>query len=106
MLGPDSAGDRKNYTLFLEAGRPVPFSLGEALERKLRENPHYGYCISLGQLTPVRVFQVERNAYAAYVDRERREGRRIGDIKPAVLSARDGWPQVFEGGYVQAPGEE
>ncbi len=99
MLAPDEDGGGPRYTLYLESERPPPADLGLRLERRLEENPHYRYCRSLGQLQPLAIFRVNRAAHAVYIDHRRRDDERLGDIKPAALSAETGWSRRFSGGY-------
>ena len=45
MLAPDGEpGGRSGYTLYLESRRGPPADLGDRLDRRLGENPHYRYC--------------------------------------------------------------
>jgi hypothetical protein len=92
MLAPDVSPDdgREGYVLYVEADA-LPLDLAAALERELRRNPHYAWCVDLGQLRPARVEQVGPGAGQAYLDRCQRLGQRLGDIKPASLDARSGW---------------
>ena len=101
MLAPDTEAGVTAYTLYLEARRGPPVELAEHLDRRLGENPHYRYCRRLGQLGPPRVFRVERDAHTVYLEHQRRAGQRLGDIKPAALSADSGWSRRFSGGYVR-----
>jgi hypothetical protein len=97
MLAPDQAGGGWGYTLFLEGQAPEG-AVG-LLDRALRRNPHYAYCRDLGQLQPVRLFLIADRAYETFVSLLNREGSRIGDIKPAVLSRITVWSSTFSGGY-------
>ena len=103
MLAPDEGDSTPAYTLYLESRRPPPPELGPWIERRLEENPHYRYCRSLGQLEPLRIFRVEGGAHAVYVAHCHRAGQRLGDIKPAALSAESGWGRRFSGGYAGGP---
>lgn len=94
MLAPELDADPPGYVLYL-GGDAAPRDLGAALERGLRENPHYAYAVDLGQLAPARVVAVGGRGYERYSDRLVAEGRRLGDIKPTPLSARGGWGAVF-----------
>lgn len=92
MLAPED-GSPPFYMLFL-AGQAPP-DLADRLDGALRANPHYAWCRALGQLGPARVARVEGDAFSAYIEACRRAGQRLGDIKPAALSARSGWTQDF-----------
>jgi len=61
-----------------------------AIDIALRENFHYDYCRKLGQLKEVEVVVV-KNGAQQYIDNCVRFGMRLGDIKPACLSNRQGW---------------
>jgi hypothetical protein len=76
-------GDR--YTLYSETGVDI-----EVIENALRENFHYDYCRKLGQLQKVNVVIIQ-NGDRQYMDNCLRFGMRLGDIKPAYLSNRQGW---------------
>lgn len=90
---------RPGYTLYLESRRPLPAGLAAALDEVLAENLHYRHCVELGQLAPARVFRVAADAHHVYLERQRRSGKRLGDIKPTALSTEDGWSRHFEGRY-------
>jgi hypothetical protein len=63
------------------------------IEKGLRENFHYDYCRELGQLEKAEVVKI-KNGGRQYIDNCLRFGMRLGDIKPAYLSNREGW--VFQ----------
>jgi hypothetical protein len=94
------------YTLFIEAPTltdDILRLLGSELETALQENYHYRYCRELGQLGPVRVFRINRDALAAYLSFCQTHGQRAGDIKPVALHRLGGWSQVFQGRMVKMP---
>ncbi len=112
LLAPEREGRAARYALFVElpsgAGHPVrgqqtlraapetlPVKLAERLEQELRTNPHYAYCVRLGQLLPVAVVPIERGADRLYLARMQAEGRRLGGIKPAALSAATDWRRTL-----------
>ncbi len=98
MLAPetDSAG-AWSYTLFAE-GTALP-ELTARLDAALRENPHYALCRDLGQLGPLRSFQIVSHAYETFCAVGISEGQRPGDIKPRALSSRTDWRQRFSAGH-------
>lgn len=106
MLAPDDEGGRPGYTLYLDSRRPSPPGLAENLERGLAENPHYRWCVRLGQLAPARVFRVVGDPHHLYIEHCRRAGQRLGDIKPNALSAESGWSRSFPGRYLAAAAGE
>ncbi len=102
MLAPDggqNGGGHSSYTLYLESDRRPPPGLADRLEAALAENPHYRYCIELGQLGPARLFRVAGDGHQVYLEHRRRAGQRLGDVKPAALSPEVGWSERFAGYY-------
>jgi hypothetical protein len=95
MLAPDEDDNGCGYTLFVDrefADRP---NLRVALERALRGNPHYSWCVDLGQLRPARVAPTAPDAERRYVDACVARGRRLGDVKPVSLDTWTGWRGVL-----------
>lgn len=95
MLAPDRKNGVSRYLLFLESPKAPPRTLGADLDSRLRENPHYDYCLRIGQLAPIEVLRVRGNAFERYARRLRSRGQRLGDIKPSALSALPDWRQAF-----------
>jgi hypothetical protein len=94
MLAPETTDAGVAYTLLVEPGEPaeaLPDRLEASLERALRQNPHYAWCVDLGQLRPARVVRVGPHADRAYLDACVARGQRLGDVKPAALHRDDGW---------------
>jgi len=81
------------YTLYLDGLAPP--DVARVLDESLSENPHYAYCRRLGQLGPPRLRYVQGDAYSMYCQRLQSLGQRLGDIKPASLSALTGWSTWF-----------
>jgi hypothetical protein len=102
MLAPDALDDVVCYTLFTETDVPPSPGFGEQLEQALERNPHYAHCVRLGQLATARLYCISGNGFEAFATQCRRRGLRLGNIKPAALSAYDGWAGVFEGRYLSA----
>ncbi len=95
MLAPEAgAAGCWSYTLFAEG--EVPRELIACLDTELRGNPHYALCRDLGQLGPLRCFEVAADAYRIFCETSVSEGRRFGDIKPQTLSLRHDWRSRFE----------
>lgn len=87
LLAPEG-DDPPRYTLFIEgAAAPSP----EALDAALAENPHYAWCRRLGQLGPAAVARIGPGGPEAWVQEAQDRGQRLGDIKPAALSASKDW---------------
>lgn len=97
LLAPEKdAEDRIAYVLYLDPGGGAPAAeLDLALDRRLSANPHYRWARELGQLGAAQVVSVGAEAETVYLQREHRRGRRMGDVKPAVLSSESGWGRRF-----------
>jgi GH3 auxin-responsive promoter len=97
MLAPRRTPDGLRYTLFVEMdGAPSP-ALAPALETELRRNPHYAWCVDLGQLQPAEVVRTAAHANERYIDACVRKGMTLGDVKPASLRAELDWHDVLAG---------
>lgn len=101
LLAPEE-GTVPGYVLYLESAAP-PLGLSQAVEEELAANPHYRLCVALGQLTPVRIFQIEKDAFPLYLRRFRERGQRMGDVKPLALSPLSGWSGIFPGRFLANP---
>lgn len=99
LLAPDHHNNHPGYTLFVEAPT-LPAGLANTLDRELRANPHYDYCLRLGQLTPVKVFHIREAGYATFTTRCTSAGQRLGNIKPSALSPHPDWSGFFIGHYL------
>ncbi|MEQ1508490.1 MAG: GH3 auxin-responsive promoter family protein, partial [Myxococcota bacterium] len=86
LLAPEGAG----YVLYAEH----PVDPG-ALDRALSDNPHYRWCVSVGQLAPVRVVRVGPEAGGRYLRAVAAGGRRLGDVKATRLEPTGGWSEVL-----------
>jgi hypothetical protein len=91
MLAPERTPAGVAYTLLVEPEGALPEGLEASLERALRQNPHYAWCVDLGQLRPARVVRVGPHADRAYLAACVARGQRLGDVKPAALQRDDGW---------------
>ena len=91
MLAPEMTTAGVSYTLFVHRGASIPPDCSAALERELRRNPHYAWCVDLGQLAPASIVAVGPGADRAYVDACVRRGQRSGDVKPVSLHQSTGW---------------
>jgi hypothetical protein len=100
MLAPDKSDGLTGYTLFVESRDTLSPDMARQLEEKLSENPHYDYCIKLGQLRPAKIFQVRNDAAAAYEARMIANQMKVGDIKLPALSTLDSWHDFFVGEYL------
>jgi hypothetical protein len=94
MLAPEEDQPIWRYTLYLEG--PSSPDLARRLDVAMRKNPHYAWCRDLGQLREVEIVSIEFGGYEAFVAREMKHGRRLGEIKPVALSARSGWMECFQ----------
>jgi len=108
LLAPERDGRAARYALFVESSigadrtgsAPETWrgKLAERLEQALRANPHYAYCVRLGQLLPAAVVPIGRGADRLYLARLQAEGKRLGGIKPTALSAATDWRRTFLAG--------
>jgi len=106
MIAPEKTGDVPSYVLFLEsAGQISANDVVEDLDLRLQDNYHYNYCRKLGQLERPRVFLIdrnpERNASDIYLEESQARGKKIGNVKPTVLSSQFGWSKKFRGKYAE-----
>jgi GH3 auxin-responsive promoter len=106
MLAPEPSPGGIAYTLLVEPEGPMPPGLATALERELRRNPHYAWCVDLGQLQPARVACVPPGADQAYVEVCAARGQRLGDVKPVSLQRESGWEAALCGAPYRAPSPE
>ncbi|HEY1170481.1 MAG TPA: GH3 auxin-responsive promoter family protein [Verrucomicrobiae bacterium] len=98
FLAPDTDDESNpHYTLYAEGNLPERFDA--VIEQALRENPHYAYCRDLGQLKPLRVFQINERAEEKFFQRAVAKGARLGELKPMGFSKVTGWSEFFEGRY-------
>jgi hypothetical protein len=99
MLAPEERGSSVCYTLFIEADEydadRMETHLAAMLEAGLRANPHYAWCVDIGQLHPARVVRVGPGAGRAYVDFCVAQGQRMGDVKPVSLHPGTEWSRVL-----------
>jgi GH3 auxin-responsive promoter len=98
LLAPDEDGPNRRYTLYAE-GEIQP-ELAILLDVLLAKNPHYAWCRQLGQLQPLRLFHIKTGGREIFFTHETLRKKRLGEIKPLVLSLQTGWTQVFEGDYL------
>ena len=91
LVAPDRTAAGIAYTLFVATDGPIQPDLAARLERALRLNPQYAWCVDLGQLRPARVARVGPGAMSAFIDACVARGQRLGDVKPVSLSAATGW---------------
>lgn len=95
MLVPETGEQGSRYVLLLETEQEIPGGLDAALDGALRANPHYDYCVNLGQLLPAAIRRVPANAYQRFVRHLTARNQRLGDIKPQALSSLPDWGDVF-----------
>jgi hypothetical protein len=91
MLAPDRCAAGIAYTLFVASDGQTDPDLAARLERALRLNPQYAWCVDLGQLRPARVAGVGPGAMSAFIGVCVAGGQRLGDVKPVSLSTATGW---------------
>lgn len=86
LLAPEERG----YVLYTEDPADA-----ERLETLLSANPHYRWCVALGQLAPARVVVVRAGAAERYVLAKEATGMRRGDVKPPRLEPTGGWDEAL-----------
>ncbi|HEV2854596.1 MAG TPA: GH3 auxin-responsive promoter family protein [Thermoanaerobaculia bacterium] len=101
LLAPED-GAVPGYVLYVESAALSP-GLAQAVEEELAGNPHYRLCTALGQLAPVKVFRIEKDAFPFYLRRCREQGQRMGDVKALALSPVSGWSAIFPGRFLPNP---
>ena len=105
MIAPEALGETTSYVLFVESERRFNSdSIVEDLDSRLQENYHYKYCRKLGQLGKPKVFLINRNpdrsASDIYLEENNAKGKKMGNVKPAVLSSQFGWSKRFDGQFI------
>jgi len=101
MIGAENIDGQMCYVLYVQSDSGIESNLAERLEAELSGNPHYEYCVRLGQLGLSRVYLIANGASEAYVNRMASEGIKLGDIKPVALSKLSKWSDYFEGSFNQ-----
>ncbi len=91
MLAPHRTSERLAYALFVSPDASIHPDLAVRLERALRRNPHYAWCVDLGQLAPAQIIRVGSGANRAFIDACVAAGQRLGDVKPTSLSCASDW---------------
>ena len=93
-----------SYTLFIESDLiPNPETLKELLENGLVENFHYAHCRKLGQLSPARLFHIQRTVPSAgsiFLQEMQERGIKAGNAKTTPLDGHFGWERRFRGQFV------
>lgn len=95
MLAPERTTTGTAYTLLVEPDGHLPGGLDVVLERCLRRNPHYAWCVDLGQLQPARLVRVGPDAARLYLETCAARGQRLGDVKPLSLHTDGGWERAL-----------
>ena len=93
---PHESQSGTRYTLYLEG--EAELEILTRLDARLRGNPQYALCRDLGQLLSP-AFLITESGYETFVLREMSEGKRLGEIKPRLLSMHKGWSERFNGVY-------
>ena len=105
FFAPLKSGESWGYGLFLQKRGLEPrtaVGLAGRAEMLLRENYHYGLARSLGQLLPLRLFQIRRGGWADFDRRLVGEGIKLGNIKSPTLDRRQNWDLFLQGRFVDA----
>ncbi len=105
LLAPEkNAAGAFFYCLFLELKECEKLteqtisSLINDVEQKLEENYHYLHAVRLGQLLPAKLFIITENGKAStiYLNECRKGGQMLGQVKPAILSSKSSWSNLFQ----------
>jgi hypothetical protein len=105
FFAPLKSGETWRYGLFLQKRGLEPgaaLGLAGRAEMLLGENYHYGLARSLGQLLPLRLFQILRGGWADFDRRLVGEGIKLGNIKSPTLDRRQNWDLFLHGRFVDA----
>ena len=97
LLAPDENHSGCCYTLYIEGDVRQDFAA--LLDDLLMQNLHYAWCRKLGQLQPPRLFRINADGNETFIAHKISDGKRVGDIKPGVLSIQAGWSDRFDGNY-------
>ncbi len=105
MIAPEKTMDIPSYVLFMESiGQIDANSVVEDLDLRLQDNYHYKYCRKLGQLERPRIFVIgedkRRSASDIYLEENEARGKKIGNVKPKILSSQFGWSKKFKGKFI------
>ena len=107
MVAPER-GQPPSYVVFLRSpdGHTERFAqLVSWMEDRLLDQYHYAYCRQLGQLGPLRGFQIEGNAEEVYMRFCQERGQKIGTTKQVALHRSVGWSARFRGTFVELGAE-
>jgi len=63
---------------------------------------HYRLCRELGQLAPLRAYELEENAWEPFYARLESLGRRRGEVKPLALRLEVDWSHSLPGRFINA----
>lgn len=107
LVAPESDEQGTHYVLYIQLNNYTQKELSKlnelalALDRDLRANVHYHWCRELSQLQPVKVFLIDKEdcPEIVFTNVLVSEGKKLGDIKSAVLSSARGWENKFKGSF-------
>jgi len=109
MVAPEEKTDSKYcYSLFLQGKKynteniAVCGPLIRKIEEGLKKNFHYEYCRKIGQLSQLNIFLIDPNSSPeqSYIMVQSMNGKKIGNIKSAVLDPMVGWSRHFQGTFI------
>ncbi len=91
-----------NYNLFLHVKNSeilndtaILNALEEKTEQLLCEAYHYKLCRELGQLKPLKIILIYGDVKQKYINYYLKKGKKLGDIKPELLSLNTNWVKAF-----------
>ena len=102
LLSPEHGEQSQGYVLFLQSpdSDAQLHAVGVMLDHMLQHNMQYLVARQLGQLHAVRVFHIQRDGQAAYLQRCVDDGQQLGDIKPLLFDTRMQWSARFRGHFI------
>ncbi len=74
----------------------ILINLEHTLDKLLCESYHYKLCRDLKQLNPAKVYLVYGDAKQQYINYYLEKGKKLGDIKPELLSKHSDWSSAFQ----------
>ncbi len=94
--------NRMGYCLFINSNAQVDWvELAARFEAGLKQNFHYRYALSLGQLAPLQLFLMRQNQQKIYYQHiANSKNIKLGDIKNSVLWSIDDFDRVLTGQFI------
>ncbi len=99
FVAPLKNNQKRGYCLFIDSDVKINWAqLAAQFEDSLKDNFHYRYARSLGQLAPLKVFLMAPQQKATYYQHiAKSKNIKLGDIKNSTLWTIDDFDTVLEG---------